>query len=143
MSIQGLRAHWGFTRSPFTKDLAPSMLHRHAGHAEAVARIAWCVDEAAIGVVTGEVGAGKTVSIRAALWNPASRAMRMSSSQPSSMPRSSAEIDGFLTQCWSRWMLSSCRFSTSVWILARSPLRSDGAGRVAATDRHHRSPDNS
>jgi len=28
MSIQGLRAHWGFTRSPFTKDLAPSMLHR-------------------------------------------------------------------------------------------------------------------
>ena len=67
MSIQGLRAHWGFTRSPFTKDLAPSMLHRHAGHAEAVARIAWCVDEAAIGVVTGEVGAGKTVSIRAAL----------------------------------------------------------------------------
>jgi type II secretory pathway predicted ATPase ExeA len=39
MTIQGLRAHWGFTRTPFTKDLAPSMLHRHAGHAEAVARI--------------------------------------------------------------------------------------------------------
>jgi type II secretory pathway predicted ATPase ExeA len=67
MTIQGLRAHWGFTRTPFTKDLAPSMLHRHAGHAEAVARIAWCVDEAAIGVVTGEVGAGKTVAVRAAL----------------------------------------------------------------------------
>ena len=67
MTIQGLRAHWGFTRSPFTKDLAPSMLHRYAGHAEAVARIAWCVEEAAIGVVTGEVGAGKTVAVRAAL----------------------------------------------------------------------------
>ena len=65
--IQGLRAHWGFTRTPFTKDLAPSMLHRHPGHAEAVARIAWCVEEAAIGVVTGEVGAGKTVAVRAAL----------------------------------------------------------------------------
>jgi type II secretory pathway predicted ATPase ExeA len=43
------------------------MLHRHPGHAEAVARISWCVDEAAIGVVTGEVGAGKTVAVRAAL----------------------------------------------------------------------------
>lgn len=67
MSIQRLRSHWGFTRTPFTKDLAPSMLHRHPGHAEAVARIAWCVEEAAIGVVTGEVGAGKTVAVRAAL----------------------------------------------------------------------------
>lgn len=67
MSIQRLRSHWGFTRTPFTKDLAPSMLHRYAGHAEAVARISWCVDEAAIGVITGEVGAGKTVAVRAAL----------------------------------------------------------------------------
>ncbi len=65
--IGGLRAHWGFTRTPFGKDLAPSMLHRHPGHAEAVARIGWCVEEAAIGVVTGEVGAGKTVAVRAAL----------------------------------------------------------------------------
>lgn len=67
MSIQRLRSHWGFTRTPFTKDLAPSMLHRHPGHAEAVARITWCVEEAAIGVITGEVGAGKTVAVRAAL----------------------------------------------------------------------------
>jgi type II secretory pathway predicted ATPase ExeA len=67
VSIQQLRSHWGFTRTPFTKDLAPSMLHRHPGHAEAVARISWCVDEAAIGVITGEVGAGKTVAVRAAL----------------------------------------------------------------------------
>jgi type II secretory pathway predicted ATPase ExeA len=67
MSIAGLRSHWGFTRMPFSKTLAPSMLHRHPGHAEAVARISWCVDEAVIGVVTGEVGAGKTVAVRAAL----------------------------------------------------------------------------
>ncbi|HEV2370204.1 MAG TPA: AAA family ATPase [Acidimicrobiales bacterium] len=67
MSIARLRSHWGFTRTPFTKDLAPSMLHRYAGHSEAVARIAWCVEEAAIGVITGEVGAGKTVAVRAAL----------------------------------------------------------------------------
>jgi type II secretory pathway predicted ATPase ExeA len=67
MSIARLRSHWGFTRTPFSKDLAPSMLHRHPGHAEAVARIAWCVEEAAIGVITGEAGAGKTVAVRAAL----------------------------------------------------------------------------
>ena len=67
MSIQRIRSHWGVTRTPFTKDLAPSMLHRHPGHAEAVARISWCVEEAAIGVITGEVGAGKTVAVRAAL----------------------------------------------------------------------------
>jgi type II secretory pathway predicted ATPase ExeA len=67
VSIAALRSHWGFTRTPFGKDLAPSMLHRHPGHAEAVARISWCVEEGAIGVITGEVGAGKTVAARAAL----------------------------------------------------------------------------
>ena len=42
------------------------MLHRHPGHGEAVARISWCVDQHALGVITGEVGAGKTVAVRAA-----------------------------------------------------------------------------
>jgi type II secretory pathway predicted ATPase ExeA len=43
------------------------MIHRHPGHGEAVARISWCVEESAIGAVTGEVGSGKTVAIRSAL----------------------------------------------------------------------------
>ena len=51
---------------PFGRNLAPAMLHRHAGHGEAVARITWCVDQHALGVITGEVGAGKTVAVRAA-----------------------------------------------------------------------------
>jgi type II secretory pathway predicted ATPase ExeA len=67
MTIERLQAHYGFTRMPFRRDLAPGMLHRHTAHAEAVARIGWCVAERALGVVTGEVGAGKTVAIRAAL----------------------------------------------------------------------------
>src|SRR3954464_14753832 len=66
MSIQRLQQYYGFTRMPFGRGLAPAMLHRHPGHAEAVARITWCVDQHAIGVITGEVGAGKTVAIRAA-----------------------------------------------------------------------------
>lgn len=65
--IDKLQAHYGFTRTPFGKSLAPQMLHRHGTHAEAVARIGWCVTERALGVITGEVGAGKTVAIRAAL----------------------------------------------------------------------------
>ncbi len=55
---------------PFGRDLAPGMLHRHNAHSEAVARIGWCVTEHRIGVITGEVGAGKTVAIRAALSIP-------------------------------------------------------------------------
>lgn len=52
---------------PFGKDLAPGMLHAHGAHGEAVARIGWCISEQAIGVVSGECGAGKTVAARAAV----------------------------------------------------------------------------
>lgn len=69
MSIEMLRSHWGFSRNPFSKDLAPSMLHNSARHKEATARISWCITEGAIGVITGEVGAGKTVAIRSTTAN--------------------------------------------------------------------------
>jgi type II secretory pathway predicted ATPase ExeA len=65
--IANLQAHYGFTRMPFGRDLAPGMLHRHSAHNEAVARISWCITERSIGVITGEVGAGKTISIRAVM----------------------------------------------------------------------------
>lgn len=67
MSIERLAAHYGFTRMPFGRDLAPGMLHRHHTHNEAVARISWCLSERDLGVLTGEVGAGKTVAARGAL----------------------------------------------------------------------------
>jgi type II secretory pathway predicted ATPase ExeA len=53
--IDKLQAHYGFTRMPFGRDLAPGMLHRHAAHNEACARITWCIAERAIGMITGEV----------------------------------------------------------------------------------------
>ena len=58
--IGKLQGFYGFTRMPFGRDLAPGMLHRHAAHGEAAARITWCVGDKALGVITGEVGAGKT-----------------------------------------------------------------------------------
>jgi len=53
-----LRNHYGFTRQPFAKDLAPGMLHQHTAHGEAAARITWCIHERALGVITGEVSHG-------------------------------------------------------------------------------------
>ena len=67
MSIELLRAHYGFSKMPFGKDVAPGALHRHAGHLEAVARVGFLVAESAAGVLTGEVGSGKTVALRAAV----------------------------------------------------------------------------
>ncbi|MEU3283018.1 ExeA family protein [Streptomyces antibioticus] len=65
--IERLTQYFGFAKMPFGKNLAPGALHRHTSHAEAVARITWAVNEHALAVVTGEVGAGKTVAVRAAL----------------------------------------------------------------------------
>lgn len=67
MSIEKLQAHYGFSTMPFGRDLAVGALHRHRGHTEAVARIRWLIDQNGLGVLTGEVGAGKTVAVRAAL----------------------------------------------------------------------------
>jgi len=65
--IANLQAHYGFTKMPFGRQLAPGMLHRHDAHNQATARITWCIQQRTLGVLTGEVGAGKTVALRAAL----------------------------------------------------------------------------
>ena len=56
--MNNLISYYGFSRTPFGRDLAPSMLHRHSAHNEAVARIGWCIAERRIGVITGEVDPG-------------------------------------------------------------------------------------
>lgn len=60
-------AHFGLARTPFSKRIAAGDLFTRAAHAEAVARIGFCVTESALGVVTGDVGVGKTVAVRAAV----------------------------------------------------------------------------
>lgn len=65
--IENLQTHYGFTTMPFSRSIPVQALHPHPGHREAVARIQWCVDQHQLGVITGEVGAGKTVAVRAAL----------------------------------------------------------------------------
>ncbi|MEO3871664.1 AAA family ATPase [Nonomuraea sp. B12E4] len=59
--------HFALKGMPFRRDLDPAALHRHDDHTQACARLAWTIADKAIGVLTGEVGVGKTVAIRAAL----------------------------------------------------------------------------
>jgi type II secretory pathway predicted ATPase ExeA len=65
--LDRIQSFYGFARMPFGRDLATGMLHRHADHAQATARIAYGIDTRGITVITGEVGVGKTVAARAAL----------------------------------------------------------------------------
>ena len=65
--IDAVIDRFGLTRIPFGRDLPPGRLHRHADCAEAAARITWAVDARTIGVITGEVGTGKTAAVRAAV----------------------------------------------------------------------------
>jgi len=50
--------HFRFTRTPFGKNIPAAQLFVRDAHAEAVARIHHLVQESALGVITGEVGAG-------------------------------------------------------------------------------------
>jgi type II secretory pathway predicted ATPase ExeA len=52
---------------PFGKSLPVEALSRHRSFQEATARVAWAVAQHQIAVVTGEVGSGKTIAVRAAL----------------------------------------------------------------------------
>jgi type II secretory pathway predicted ATPase ExeA len=64
--IETLQAHWGFTVMPFTPAIPVPGLFGSAAHKEAVARLRWLISARGLGVLTGEVGSGKTVALRAA-----------------------------------------------------------------------------
>jgi type II secretory pathway predicted ATPase ExeA len=66
MITEQVRGYFGFERIPFDRSLAVSQLFASATHNEATARIGYAIATRGLAVVTGEVGAGKTVAIRAA-----------------------------------------------------------------------------
>jgi type II secretory pathway predicted ATPase ExeA len=59
-------SHFGFTHAPFGKKHPRQQLCERASHQEAVGRIRFCVAGSLLGVITAEVGVGKTVALRAA-----------------------------------------------------------------------------
>ncbi|MDR2453746.1 MAG: AAA family ATPase [Bifidobacteriaceae bacterium] len=67
MSVDKLQAHWALSSMPFGKALPVEALSRHRSFQEATARVAWAVAQRQVAVLTGEVGSGKTVAVRAAL----------------------------------------------------------------------------
>jgi type II secretory pathway predicted ATPase ExeA len=67
VSVDRLQAHWRLDRMPFGKAVPTESLSRHRSFREAVARVSWAVAQRQVAVVTGEVGSGKTVAVRAAL----------------------------------------------------------------------------
>jgi type II secretory pathway predicted ATPase ExeA len=64
--IENLQSHWGFTTMPFGSAIPVPALFGSACHKEAVARLRWLISARGLGVLTGEVGSGKTVALRAA-----------------------------------------------------------------------------
>ena len=66
MINDAVRGYFGFERLPFDRSIPVGALFASASHPEAVGRIAYGIDTRQITVITGEVGAGKTVAVRAA-----------------------------------------------------------------------------
>jgi type II secretory pathway predicted ATPase ExeA len=60
-------SHFGFTHTPFSKSIPAAQLYARPSLQEAVARIHFTIAEMHLGILTGEVGVGKTVAIRSAI----------------------------------------------------------------------------
>ena len=60
-----LAEFFGFRVLPFSKEIATGDLFRSAGNQELLARLQYAVRHRAFGLISGEVGAGKTTAIRA------------------------------------------------------------------------------
>lgn len=59
-----LQQYFGFTRLPFTKDIPPQQLFHAEGQSELCARLDYLLKDRGLGLVTGEIGSGKSTSIR-------------------------------------------------------------------------------
>ena len=66
MINDAVRGYFGFERLPFDRSIPVGALFASASHQEAASRIAYGIDTRQITVITGEVGAGKSVAARAA-----------------------------------------------------------------------------
>jgi len=58
-------AYYGFSSPPFTRAVAPASLFGSEQHRELLARLRYLVTNRGFGLITGEVGSGKSTAIRA------------------------------------------------------------------------------
>ena len=89
-------AHFGLARTPFGKSIAAKDLFARQAHAQATARISFCIAETLLGVITGDVGAGKTVAVRAAAaaWTRPGTRSSTSPTPPSAPAASTCRSSG-------------------------------------------------
>ena len=99
MSPAPWATHFGLARTPFGKSIPARDLFPRQAHAEAIARISFCVVESALGVVTGDVG------------GPPTDQPRSPPRPPHSSPPSTANAEG--SRCWSS-MRPTC-WATPSW----------------------------
>lgn len=59
------KAYFGMITAPFTNEIPVSELFEGTQFKEFISRLKYLVETKGIGLVTGEVGSGKTVSLRA------------------------------------------------------------------------------
>jgi len=118
--------HYGLSRKPFAKTPDPAFLFPSERHAEALARLSHAVDEREVAVLTGEIGAGKTLLTRALVEAFADRCRFSFVIHPALPPAQllAAVADGF--------GLSAPRRKADVFTsLARHVAKVDGEGRFA------------
>jgi type II secretory pathway predicted ATPase ExeA len=58
------KSYFGFAKEPFAKDIPPDRLYQTPSLAAATERFLYAVHLAAVAVITGEVGAGKSTTLR-------------------------------------------------------------------------------
>ena len=62
--MMDLCEHFGLNQMPFTRHIAPGNLYPSGQFTECTARLQFIVDNRVFGVITGEVGAGKSTALR-------------------------------------------------------------------------------
>lgn len=65
--MRGYKDLFGITGSPFNKGIVTAALHRYEQFEELAGYLSWVAEEGSTGLVTGEVGAGKSTAVRAFL----------------------------------------------------------------------------
>lgn len=60
-----IKTFFGWQKTPFTKEIPTSELYQSAAFQECVARLTYMAQTRSFGLVTGEIGAGKSTAIRA------------------------------------------------------------------------------
>lgn len=90
-------SHWGFTKMPFSKELPISAYYMSTQFQELAARLQVMVTDRLFGVVTGEVGSGKSSAVRylAAQLDPSEHPVFY-------IPESQLTPYDFVAKCWNR-----------------------------------------